>query len=146
MYNKNLSKLDEISIILDLIPKKINLKDFNFSYIVKLNKCSKIILEVAKECGIDKLSSLLKLQNLKIENQELLYFLDNTFNITENSIFNETKKKWNKNKFTIYKNNEKNSILNYDLLNISKLKDILFVKQLKKNLSFTENVYGFEFI
>ena len=41
LYNKNLSKLDEISIILDLIPKKIYLKDFNFSYIVKLNKCSK---------------------------------------------------------------------------------------------------------
>ena len=58
VYNKNLSKLDEVSLILDKIPKKINLKDFRFNYIVKLDKCTKILIDVSKECGIDKLSSL----------------------------------------------------------------------------------------
>ena len=142
VYNKNLSKLDDISVILESIPKKVHLKDLTFKYIIKLNKCFKILLEVSKECGINKFSLLLELQNLEIENTELVDFLDNTFNITDSNIFVESKIKSNTNKLTIYKNNEKNNILNYDLSNVSKLDKVMFVKQLKKNLSFTENVFG----
>jgi endopeptidase La len=142
LYNKNLSKLDEISSIIENIPKNVSLKEFRFGYLVKINNCYNILIDVSKECGIENLSSLLNLQNLKIEDKELLLFLDNTFSITENSIFNETKTKTNTNKLTVYKNNEKNNVLNYDLVNVSKLDKVLFVKQLKKNLSFIENVYG----
>ena len=68
--------------------------------------------------------------------------MDNTFNITDSSIFVETKTKSNTNKLTIYKNNEKNNILNYDLSNVSKLDKSNVCKTIKKNLSFTENVFG----
>ena len=141
VYNHNLNILEEITnnfLLLNDTCKIIeSVKSIN-----KLNKIIESLKTSIKECGIGNLCDLLFLLNEKIENDELIYFINNSFNITQVNINYINRQKESSQKLTLYKNNEENNVLNYDLQNISKLKDYIFTKNFKKNLSFVENVNG----
>lgn len=140
-YNNNLNVLEEITnnfLLLNNTCEIINV----VKNTTKLNKIVEILKTSINECGISNLCDLLFLLNERIENEELLCFINNSFNITQVNINNCNKLNKSSKKITIYQNNEENTILNYDLQHISQLKDYLFTKNFKKNLSFLENVNG----
>jgi endopeptidase La len=143
IYTNNLSSLEELTDNFNIINSDVNLKNI-IDENKKLDSIKFQLLNITKQCGIDNLSNLLILLNEKIDNLHLIDFINNAFNITEidiqyNNILKQNKTKKN---LIVYKDNDKNFHLNYDLKNITNLKTFLFTKNLKKNLSFLESLNG----
>jgi endopeptidase La len=143
VYTNNLSTLEELTNKFNIINTKVT-----FTNIInenrKLISIKKQLINIAKQCGINNLSNLLILLNEKIANNDLIDFINNAFNITEIEIQynNILKKNKTKKNLIVYKNNDKNFHLNYDLKNITTLNEFLFTKNLKKKLSFVESLNG----
>jgi ATP-dependent Lon protease len=145
IYTNNLTKLEELTNKFQKINTNINLKNVLMENL-KLTKLICLLIKVSKECGIDNLSNFLLIINENINNKILIDFINNSFNITEIEIKNNYIEKINKTKtktnLTIYKDNDKNFYLNYDLKNIANLDEFLFSTNLKKNISFLESING----
>lgn len=142
IYTNNLSSLEELTFKFQNIKYNVSFKNI-LEENKKLNSINSAIINITKQCGINSLSSLLLLLDEKIDNEHLIDFINNAFNITEIDVQNKNQKQ-NKDKtnLTVYKDNDKNLQLNYDLKNTAHLKQYLFTKNLKKNLSFLESLNG----
>ena len=143
VYTNNLSTLEELTNKFTIINTEVTFKNI-LDENRKLNSLKRQLINIVKPCGINNLSNLLILLNEKIDNMELIDFINNAFNITEIDIQynNIPKKNKTKKNLTVYKDNDKNFHLNYDLKNITNLKEFLFTKNLKKKLSFVETLNG----
>ena len=148
-YNKLLGKLEILNKQLSEIITTLNLKIFknkNYkNYKLKITKIQNQLLDLIKEGGIGCFKNFLDLYftNNSI-NKNLVDVINNCYNITELNIYpypDSVQKTKSKN-LIIYKNNDENNNINYDITNISKVKDYLFTKQYKKNCSLTEKING----